>query len=310
MPIPPELLLAAASLLAAVAAGVVWLWLRRRTTPSDHPHCRKCRFDLFGLPATSDRCPECGAPIGHPRATVDLRILARRRRRMIAILAVLLIATSIGSAWRFIHNPQHTALQPNLVLLYLMERDAHARRAESALVQRLKNNQLGSASRAIIRARAESWLDRAPQDKYLPKVQNTIVSTAIWQGIIAGTPRYVLLERLVELTGRAHYRPEYRQGIVTITLPYDGLPWDAPTELKIINVGVDGKRAGYKTSPFQEWSNRSLWASFEGPDATPMTVTIECEVIFTITPPGREPEIVTIMRSVDVNIASGPAVVE
>src|SRR5262245_9621381 len=36
----------------------------------DHPHCRRCRFDLFGKPETSTQCPECGANLDEAHATV------------------------------------------------------------------------------------------------------------------------------------------------------------------------------------------------------------------------------------------------
>lgn len=100
------MLLAAA---AAILLGAILLifGLRGRRT-DDHPLCRKCRFDLVGLPdlmnrarqqapdvpaaadAAPARCPECGTEISGPRAT---RIGHRRRLRSVVILAcVCLIA--------------------------------------------------------------------------------------------------------------------------------------------------------------------------------------------------------------------------
>jgi len=43
----------------------------------DHPVCRKCGFDLFGLPAGAEKCSECGADLTRPKA---IRIGNRRRR--------------------------------------------------------------------------------------------------------------------------------------------------------------------------------------------------------------------------------------
>ena len=34
----------------------------------DHPICRRCGFDLFNRPASSERCPECGADLHGPHA--------------------------------------------------------------------------------------------------------------------------------------------------------------------------------------------------------------------------------------------------
>ena len=66
-------------LVAALLLGIALtaVGLRGRRT-DDHPLCRRCRFDLTGRPATAERrCPECGADLGRPRATV----VGHRRRR-------------------------------------------------------------------------------------------------------------------------------------------------------------------------------------------------------------------------------------
>jgi hypothetical protein len=61
---------------------------------NDHPICRACRFDLFGLDAR-DACPECGADLTRPKSR---RIGQRERSRpMIAIgLLMLVLALSVG----------------------------------------------------------------------------------------------------------------------------------------------------------------------------------------------------------------------
>ena len=43
----------------------------------DHPVCRECGFDLFGLPAGVEKCSECGEDLTKPKA---IRIGNRRRR--------------------------------------------------------------------------------------------------------------------------------------------------------------------------------------------------------------------------------------
>jgi hypothetical protein len=43
----------------------------------DHPVCRRCGFDLFGLPAGVEKCSECGADLARPKA---IRVGNRRRR--------------------------------------------------------------------------------------------------------------------------------------------------------------------------------------------------------------------------------------
>src|SRR5215208_2333842 len=69
------------TLFTAIACGVTGLMMilaRRGRRIDDHPLCRKCGFDLFGLPGTSHNCPECGRDLRRRRAT---RIGHRQRHR-------------------------------------------------------------------------------------------------------------------------------------------------------------------------------------------------------------------------------------
>ena len=83
-----------ASLLMALAgAAIAWLgWRGRRV--GDHPICRRCGFDLFGLPGGVTTCSECGADLSAPRA---VRIGHRRRlgRMLAAGVLLLLLAGSL-----------------------------------------------------------------------------------------------------------------------------------------------------------------------------------------------------------------------
>ena len=84
------LILAAAGLAAAgLAAGVALLLvgLRGRRV-DDHPVCRKCGRDLFGLGKTTRNCPECGVWLGHARPRIGNRL---RRRRLVTVGAFLLV---------------------------------------------------------------------------------------------------------------------------------------------------------------------------------------------------------------------------
>src|SRR3954468_17278791 len=76
---------------SAAIAGVsflllVYAWRGRLT--DDQPLCRKCGFDLFGLPETSRCCPECGAELSRKRAT---RVGHRRKRGPLLVLGTLLL---------------------------------------------------------------------------------------------------------------------------------------------------------------------------------------------------------------------------
>ena len=63
---------------------------RRGRRVDDHPLCRGCGFDLYGLPGERDECPECG------RKLVDVRIGHRRKRNGFLVSGLLLAALGGG----------------------------------------------------------------------------------------------------------------------------------------------------------------------------------------------------------------------
>ncbi len=72
----------------AVVGIALLIWCFRGKRIGDHPVCRRCDFDLTGLPKESGRCPECGADLSRTRA---IRIGHRHRRPVLATLATLMI---------------------------------------------------------------------------------------------------------------------------------------------------------------------------------------------------------------------------
>jgi hypothetical protein len=74
---------------AMVLIGLVLFYLAMRGRRiDDHPVCRRCRFDLVGLPADANRCSECGADLKRRRA---VRVGNRQRRWGWMLLGSLLI---------------------------------------------------------------------------------------------------------------------------------------------------------------------------------------------------------------------------
>jgi len=67
-----------------------------RMTPTSHPLCRKCEYDLHGLAAGI--CPECGARFD-PNDAATYRI-RKRRRFWKPLLAVAIVASLAGLAWK------------------------------------------------------------------------------------------------------------------------------------------------------------------------------------------------------------------
>src|SRR5947199_4041388 len=74
--------------LALMVAGV------RGRTIDRHPVCRRCGFDLFGLPAERGACPECGAALVAARA---VRIGNRQRRSRFIRAGVVLLLPAVFS---------------------------------------------------------------------------------------------------------------------------------------------------------------------------------------------------------------------
>lgn len=77
--------------LAGLIAGVVLLLIGLRgRRVGDHPHCRRCGFDLCGRPVGTHLCGECGASLDAPRA---IEIGLRQRRPAIVLLGLIAVAS-------------------------------------------------------------------------------------------------------------------------------------------------------------------------------------------------------------------------
>jgi hypothetical protein len=76
-------------------ALAVWLIVCgiRGVRIGDHPVCRRCGFDLFGSPAGTVVCGECGADLARRRA---IRIGHRRKRGGVLLAGILLMGVILG----------------------------------------------------------------------------------------------------------------------------------------------------------------------------------------------------------------------
>jgi hypothetical protein len=79
-----------ALMLFAAATLSLFVHACRGARVDDHPICGDCGFDLYGLPATSNRCPECGVTFIRGKTRVGHR---RRQPRTIVISAAWLIGS-------------------------------------------------------------------------------------------------------------------------------------------------------------------------------------------------------------------------
>ncbi|MBL4591171.1 MAG: hypothetical protein JKY96_04355, partial [Phycisphaerales bacterium] len=69
---------------------------------SEHPHCRKCRFDLHGLDlGEGTKCPECGSTVTADTPSVQFG-LRRFRRGLFLVALVLMLGGSGTIAWPWI----------------------------------------------------------------------------------------------------------------------------------------------------------------------------------------------------------------
>ena len=75
---------------AGLALILVALGLAGRRV-GDHPHCRRCGFDLFGNPSAAV-CPECGGDLSWRRA---VRTGQRKRRRGMLVAGLALLAPAV-----------------------------------------------------------------------------------------------------------------------------------------------------------------------------------------------------------------------
>ncbi len=129
---------------AAGAALLILGWRGRRV--GDHPHCRRCEFDLSGQPASSHACPECGADIRHPRA---LAVGQRHRRPWLATAGGLVLLCGIaGSLFVGSGVSKSIAWERYKPVAWLIRdgRSAAAATRDPALAELLRRQQAGLLS--------------------------------------------------------------------------------------------------------------------------------------------------------------------
>jgi hypothetical protein len=144
-------------------------WRGRRT--NDHPLCRRCGFDLFGRPADSTHCAECGADLLRRRA---VRVGARRRPGRVITAALLLLVPSaayLGSlAWSAATEVPFVRREPLWWLLNdAAAPDATTRDAAFAeLFFRLRAGELSDAQTTTVADRALA-IQADPKKTWLPE---------------------------------------------------------------------------------------------------------------------------------------------
>jgi hypothetical protein len=159
--IPNDILMACAGLallLIGLVARLIW---RRGRKLNDHPSCRKCGHDLFGLPESSARCPECGADLAAKKAKRDgVHEPASPLRRVALIVLPIGLGLLGKGGWDVVHNDAYTKQKPTFVLLYLSEWDRRLPAASVELLRRAEQGAWGAFASTWVSWRATAWQDR------------------------------------------------------------------------------------------------------------------------------------------------------
>jgi hypothetical protein len=120
--------------------GFILAWRGKRV--GDARFCRKCRYELTGLPDEVATCPECGRSLNEPRA---IRIGARRKRRWLGAASLLLLLIAMAGVGVFSTGLGERLIRglPPSALMTLAERGSDV--AVDELQQRLDQGELDAA---------------------------------------------------------------------------------------------------------------------------------------------------------------------
>jgi hypothetical protein len=131
------------------AAVAVRGWRGKRV--GDHPHCRRCGFDLSGRAPDSRGCSECGADLNARNAVVYGAI---QQRVGLALAGAMLLFLGLGNvtavAWGMYQGLSLQKYKPQSWLVYeAISSDPRSRDAAlSELIVRLRDGTLSKSNRA------------------------------------------------------------------------------------------------------------------------------------------------------------------
>lgn len=329
-----ELIVAAGAVLfgLAVAVPLVARGLRGRYV-GEHPHCRRCGFDLTGRPATSDACSECGATLDAPGAvTTGVR---RRRPVPLAMGAfAMVLSLAIGSvvardALARSGGFSLVRMKPTGWLIGAVQRGRPADQAAAAaeLSRRLWASDLDesqaqafvAAATANLAARpwmaapagmaaAEAWsrglLDEVTMRGAIRAFASPATLTLAPQSSPTRVPFAVTLDGLTRLQspGRATCRIEVRDRVDTI----DGAPVPAAAVAGAGPVMPSAFPWSWTPSPQTSLPFGRLYRLDAAPlPAGPATVRVRATVDVTLDVPSRE----TLVEPIPIDVTATTTVV-
>ena len=185
-------------LLLFVGVALTLAGLRGRRV-DDHPICRKCGFDLVGLPQGVSRCSECGADLTRLHAVRD----GRRRRRPVmlgsGVAMLLIVVTAAGLAGLMVVRQVGVDRTKPTWLLVRETRDRSNSSAWVELSRRASAGSIPSSTASVLVERALAWQADAKvtwQPRWGDFVQDArdakLVSDAQWQRYARQAPQLSL----------------------------------------------------------------------------------------------------------------------
>jgi hypothetical protein len=165
-PISP-VYLALCGFLALVVGTVLIFVGRRGRRMDDHPICRRCKYDLSGLPKSSERCPECGAGL-KLRSAVIIGTRQRRVGMMVGGTMVLLLGLAVAgwSGDRIVRDIEWIRYKPLSWLVADLESGIAATQtsASAELRRRIRAGDLaGSTLKPLIDRAIQSEIAASPK---------------------------------------------------------------------------------------------------------------------------------------------------
>lgn len=141
-----------AAILLLLGIVLTWLGLRGRRV-DDHPVCRKCGRDLYGLDAESRVCPECGCYLFPDRIRTGNRV---RRFRLVGVgatLATLALLAVAPLAMSLVLGAEGERLKPTWLLLW------ESRTSASAVEEIDRREMAGALDAGEVDRVVARWLD-------------------------------------------------------------------------------------------------------------------------------------------------------
>jgi hypothetical protein len=169
---------------------------RRGYAIDDHPICRRCGFDLFGLPSGSTRCSECGRDLHSARAI--MRGTRVRSGKLMLLGSALIVMSLAGTGVNVRRSLADTGTAPYMPV-WLLLRDA-----------RNGNTEVSASAFAEIRRRIDA-------NALEPDALHVIIETALDEQEKAATWNVAwgnLIEDLIGSRLGDYYLHRYLRGAV------------------------------------------------------------------------------------------------